>query len=272
MPGWVGNTNLLDEEGEDNNTVILGPRGAAAAGRGVRDRGRGGAAHRRAQPPGHPVQLRVRAARGRPQLPDQLRQRPRQHPGPGRARRRRRAATSTASTAARKARSGTSASTCRGSSIDGAARRSRPARARRSHMLDLERRRRPGSSLRPGGGDDGGVALAGVRRIGRRPRRSRRTCRRPAAAPAFTVTLTAAGVEPRGSSGARRLAGHLREPGQPVAPDDVGPASAAHGLPEINAVGTIDRGETKVTGMFTGREGLRVPRQPARRGHDPARR
>lgn len=72
----------------------------------------------------------------------------------------------------------------------------------------------------------------------------------PSTAPAFTVTVTAAGVSPR----------ELRVPlGSRVAfvsQDDRTHQmmSAPHPLhtdcPEINAVGTIDRGQTKATGAF----------------------
>ena len=91
VPGWVGNTNLLDEEGDDNNSFILGVAGRLRLGEVYAIVGEvvpriGG--HRA---PGHPGQLRLRAARGRPQLPDQLRERARQHAGPGRPRRGRRA-------------------------------------------------------------------------------------------------------------------------------------------------------------------------------------
>ena len=91
VPGWVGNTNLIDEEGEDNNTFILGVAGRLRLGEPMRSSAR----PYRASPapaPEDPGQLRVREASGRAQLPDQLRKRAGQHAGPDRARRRPRAA------------------------------------------------------------------------------------------------------------------------------------------------------------------------------------
>src|SRR5688572_4747647 len=156
-----------------------------------------------------------------------------------------------ASTGVKRAASGTSASTCRGSSIDVEARRSPPLRAGRNHMAVHRRRLRfaPFSIGAPSALVV--LALAGCGGSGGGPAAPGAPAPAPAAPASFTVTVSATGASPR----------ELRVPvGSRVA--FVNQDTRSHQMmsdphplhtdcPEINAVGTVERGETKMTGVFS---------------------